>query len=384
MFPTLSHLIEYLTGVFIPLPFKTFGFFIAIAFLSGSYFISKDLAEKNKAGIIPTTRRKVVVGKPTSTKDFIRNAVLGLIIGFKGLFAYQNYHDFIDDTLAFILSSKGSEIGAFIGLATGLIYTYYLKTQNKYSKTVTQDQYLRPQELTANFLLISAVAGLVGAKIFHQLENWNDFIADPMGQLFSGGGLTFYGGLIGGAIAVILYARKYGIKTGIIADAMAAPLMLAYGIGRIGCHTSGDGDWGIPNLNPKPDWLSFLPDWAWAYTYPNNVIRAGERMVNCTEPLGVYCYELSLPVYPTSVYEAIMGVLLFTIIWRLRNSFKVPGMLFAVYLIFNGLERFSIEKIRINNELYQQLTQAEMISSGLIVGGLILFFLLKRKANKPK
>jgi prolipoprotein diacylglyceryltransferase len=84
------------------------------------------------------------------------------------------------------------------------------------------------------------------------------------------------------------------------------------------------------------------------------------------------------------VYEAIMGVLLFTIIWRLRNSFKVPGMLFAVYLIFNGLERFSIEKIRINNELYQQLTQAEMISSGLIVGGLILFFLLKRKANKPK
>jgi len=379
MFPTLSHLIEYLTGFFVPLPFKTFGFFIAMAFLVGSYFISKDLAEKNKAGIIPTTRKKVIKGKPTELKDIIKHAVVGLIIGFKGLFAYNNYDYFIDDTFSFLFSLQGSGIGALLGLLIGLAYAFYLKKTNKFTELITEEEDVKPQELTANILLISAASGLVGAKIFHQLENWDDFIADPMGQLLSGGGLTFYGGLICGAIAVILYVKKYGIKTGIISDAMAAPLMLAYGIGRIGCHMSGDGDWGIANLKPKPEWLQFLPDWMWAYTYPNNVIRAGERMAECSEPLGIYCYELAIPVYPTAVYEAMMGIILFTILWKLRNSFSTPGMLFGVYLVFNGLERFSIEKIRINNELYNGLTQAEMISAGLVVLGLSLFFWLKKK-----
>lgn len=75
MFPTLSHLIEYITGIFIPLPFKTFGFFIALAFLAGSYFISKDLEEKNKSGVIPTTRKKALKGRPTNLQDFIKNSI---------------------------------------------------------------------------------------------------------------------------------------------------------------------------------------------------------------------------------------------------------------------------------------------------------------------
>jgi len=379
MFPTLSHLIEYFTGIFIPLPFKTFGFFIALAFLAGSYFISKDLAEKNKSGIIPTTKRKVIKGKPTDVKDFLKHAATGLVLGFKGVFAYHNYSFFIDDTFSFLFSLQGSNLGAVAGLALGLAYAFYLKKTNPFTELTSQEEDLKPQELTANILLISAASGLFGAKIFHQLENWDAFIADPLGQLLSGGGLTFYGGLICGALAVILYVKQYGIKTGVISDAMAAPLMLAYGIGRIGCHTSGDGDWGIANLNPKPEYLQFLPDWMWAYTYPNNVIRAGERMADCTEPLGIYCYELSNAVYPTAVYEAFMGIVLFYILWKLRNAFKTPGMLFGLYLVFNGLERFSIEKIRINNELYNGLTQAEMISAGLIVLGLSLFFWLKNK-----
>ena len=379
MFPTLSHLIEYFTGVFIPLPFKTFGFFVAMAFLAGSYFISKDLAEKSLSGIIPTTRKKTLKGRPTRLIDVITNAFTGLLIGFKGLFAYTNYNYFIDDTFSFLFSLEGSLLGAVSGLLLGLSYALYQKKNNKYTEAIYEDKEIKPQELTANILLISALSGLIGAKIFHQLENWNDFISDPIGQLFSGGGLTFYGGLICGALAVITYVKKYKINTGVIADVMAAPLMLAYGIGRIGCHMSGDGDWGITNLNPKPESLSFLPDWIWSYTYPNNVIRAGERMEICSDPLGVYCYELALPVYPTAVYEALMGIILFTIIWNLRNNFKTPGMLFGLYLIFNGLERFSIEKIRINNELYNGLTQAEMISTALIVLGFGLFFWLKGK-----
>ena len=116
MFPTLSHLIEYFTGIFIPLPFKTFGFFIAMAFLAGSYFISKDLAEKNKLGIIPTSKKSMVIGRPTTLKDFITNAIIGLLIGFKSFFAYTHYDFFIDDTLSFVLSTKGSELGAFLGV----------------------------------------------------------------------------------------------------------------------------------------------------------------------------------------------------------------------------------------------------------------------------
>ena len=381
MFPTLSHLIEYFTGVFIPLPFKTFGFFVAMAFLAGSYFISKDLSEKNLCGVIPTTRKKVLKGRPTMLIDFIKNATTGLIIGFKGVFAYTNYNYFIDDTFIFLFSVEGSLKGAISGLILGLCYTLYKKKNNKYTEPIYEEEDIKPQELTANILLISALSGLIGAKIFHQLENWNDFISDPIGQLFSGGGLTFYGGLICGALAVITYVKKYKIKIGVIADVMAAPLMLAYGVGRIGCHMSGDGDWGIPNLNPKPGWLEFLPDWIWGYTYPNNVIRAGELMEFCSDPLGIYCYELANPVYPTAVYEALMGIILFTVIWRLRNSFNAPGMLFGLYLIFNGFERFSIEKIRINNELYNGLTQAEMISTALILIGLCLFLWLKKNSS---
>lgn len=381
MFPTLSHLIEYLTGVFIPLPFKTFGFFVAMAFLAGSYFISKDLTEKNLSGVIASTRKKTLKGRPTMLIDFIKNAVTGLIIGFKGVFAYTNYNYFIDDTFTFLFSLEGSFKGAIYGLILGLCYTLYKKKNNIYTKPIYEEKEIKPQELTANILLISALSGLIGAKIFHQLENWNDFISDPIGQLFSGGGLTFYGGLICGALAVITYVKKYKIKTGVIADVMAAPLMLAYGVGRIGCHMSGDGDWGIPNLNSKPDWLEFLPDWIWGYTYPNNVIRAGELMETCTDPLGIYCYELANPVYPTAVYEAIMGIILFTIIWKLRNSYKTPGMLFGLYLVLNGLERFSIEKIRINNELYNSFTQAEIISTTLILLGFGLFFWLKKNSS---
>ena len=381
MFPTLSHLIEYFTGVFIPLPFKTFGFFVAMAFLAGSYFISKDLSEKNLSGVIPMTRIKALKGRPTRLIDVITNSIIGIIIGFKGVFAYTNYSYFIDDTFSFLFSLKGSLTGAISGLFLSLCYSLYQKKNNKYTESIYKDEEVKPQELTANILLISALSGLIGAKIFHQLENWNNFISDPIGQLFSGGGLTFYGGLICGALAVITYVKKYNIKTGIIADVMAGPLMLAYGIGRIGCHMSGDGDWGIPNLNSKPNWLEFLPNWIWGYTYPNNVIRAGERMENCSDPLGIYCYELANPVYPTAVYEALMGIILFCVIWKLRNSFQTPGMLFGLYLIFNGLERFSIEKIRINNELYSGLTQAEMISSALIILGISLFFWLKKSSN---
>ena len=229
---------------------------------------------------------------------------------------------------------------------------------------------------------IAAVAGILGAKIFHNLENIDDFIADPIGQLLSFSGLTFYGGLICGAIAVIYYAKKYGIHYKIISDAAAPGLMLAYGIGRMGCHFSGDGDWGITNLTPKPEWLSFLPDWAWAYTYPHNVINAGVPIEGC---VGPYCNELLHPVFPTPIYEIIMALGLFALLWYLRKRINIAGMLFGIYMVVNGLERFFIEKIRVNTKYIlfgQEITQAELISLAMIISGLAIVYRLYAQTKK--
>jgi prolipoprotein diacylglyceryltransferase len=95
-------------------------------------------------------------------------------------------------------------------------------------------------------VILAALLGFLGAKIFHNLENWNEFWKSPVEALLSFSGLTFYGGLICATVAIIWYARKHRIAVRHLADSIAPALMLAYAIGRIGCQVAGDGDWGIP------------------------------------------------------------------------------------------------------------------------------------------
>jgi prolipoprotein diacylglyceryltransferase len=213
-----------------------------------------------------------------------------------------------------------------------------------------------------------------------------------------------------------------------MADAIAPALMIAYAIGRIGCQVAGDGDWGIynsafavddnsvitqttqpfdksilahpdffsahyrnvsevPHKNfPKPGALSFLPDWLFAYDYPHNVNEVGVRLNNCDEPK--YCNHLPAPVFPTPFYETLMGTALFFMLWGLRKRLKVPGTLFALYLIVNGVERFLIEQIRVNNKMDffgLQPTQAEVIAAAIVVAGIgIWIFLNKKYRTSPK
>jgi prolipoprotein diacylglyceryltransferase len=262
------------------------------------------------------------------------------------------------------------------------------------------------------------VVGLAGAKLFDIFENWNGFLKDPASYIFSGGGLTFYGGLICATAAIIAYARKFKISLRHLADAIAPSLMIAYAIGRIGCQVAGDGDWGIYNSAykvdaanhitlaaphefqdtvqahsdyflrtqgfthasfPKPGVLGFLPNWVFAYNYPHNVNEAGIPIPGCNEK---YCYELPVPVFPTPLYEMIVCGLLFLLLWSLRKKLKLAGSLFCLYLILNGLERFFIEKIRVNNRMDLfglHPTQAEVISLGLVVVGAVLWLFLSRK-----
>jgi prolipoprotein diacylglyceryltransferase len=237
-----------------------------------------------------------------------------------------------------------------------------LKNPKEIEKTI------HPFELVGNMTTIAAISGIIGAKIFHNLENIDSFLADPIGQIIAFSGLTFYGGLIAGAISVIWYANKYNINIKHLIDSSAPALMLAYGVGRIGCQMSGDGDWGVDNLSPKPDWMCVFPDWMWSYTFPHNVINAGIPIEGCT---GKFCMQLANPVWPTAFYGVVMSIIIFCILWAIRKHIKVPGALFFIYLAFNGVERFFIEKVRINTEynILGGITQAEIISFSLILLG---------------
>ncbi len=376
MYPNISYLLNDLFGINIPLPIQTFGFFVAIAFLLSSWTLSLELKRKEKEGLIAATNRKKVIGEKVKLKDLIIQVIIGFLVGYKLLYAGLNYSDFASNPQHIILSGEGHFLGGLIGafINAYLKYRELKKEELKKPKTITET--IHPYQLVGNITMIAAISGIVGAKIFHNLENINEFMADPIGQLLSFSGLTFYGGLICGAIAVIYYTKKYGINYKIISDAAAPGLMLAYGIGRMGCHFSGDGDWGITNLAPKPEWMSFLPDWTWAYTYPNNVINAGVPIEGC---VGNYCNELLYPVFPTPIYEIAMALALFGLLWTLRTRINIAGMLFGIYMIMNGLERFFIEKIRVNTKYIifeTEITQAELISFGLIITGMIIVYRL--------
>ena len=119
---------------------------------------------------------------------------------------------------------------------------------------------MHARDHTGNITMLAMITGLLGAKIFHNLENPAEFMEDPWGAIFSFSGLTFYGGLIVATASILIYAKKHKIGILHLVDAAGPGLMLAYGIGRIGCHISGDGDWGINNLAPKPAFIGLLPD----------------------------------------------------------------------------------------------------------------------------
>lgn len=385
MYPNLYFAFKDLFGVEWPfLRFvNSFGFFVAIAFILSAIVLAAELKRKSSEGLLHPKEMQVMVGRPATAGELLLNFLLGFLLGFKIIALFIMDSSATEDPQAFIFSTIGSWPA---GIILGLLFAglkWYEKNKQKLPKPEKRIIRIWPQDRVGEITILALVFGLLGAKLFDIFENWSDFLKHPSSYLLSPAGLTFYGGLICAALAIWIYAKKHDIGFWHLNDAAAPTLMLAYGLGRIGCQVSGDGDWGIVNTNPKP--FNWLPDWMWAYNYPNNVNEAGTPIPGC---IGKYCNELIPPVYPTPFYEIVVCLLLFLLIWSLRKKLKTPGTLFAFYLMLNGLERFFIEKIRVNTRLDIfgfQPTQAEVISTLLFLSGLILWIILvKRRGTLMK
>lgn len=433
MYPNLYYLFKDIFGVNWPFLkiINTFGFFVALSFLAAAWVLIKELKRKQAQGIFTYTETTITVGQPASIGELLTNFILGFILGYKIIGVLFVKHA-LDDPQAFIFSSNGSFP---VGLVLGLLLAglkYWEKNKVKLAKPEQRKIRIWPSDRVGDVTIIAAVAGFAGAKIFDNLENWDRFIKDPLGNLISPMGLTFYGGLIVATLALWFYFKKRNISFINICDAAAPALILAYGLGRIGCQVAGDGDWGIINsayisdvegntvlAHPgqydvtiktysyiyretgNPDTaiqhasvkaFAGLPKWLVAYSYPHNVNKTGIPTMGCT--FDDYCNHLPLPVFPTPLYEIIMALGITAFLWGIRKKITIPGRMFAIYLMFNGVERFLIEQIRVNTR-YTFLsflgiypTQAEIISLSLFLAGVILYWYapkIKSKATpKPQ
>ena len=422
-YATISDLIFGLTGWRIPLPIFSFGFFVATAFLVAAWLLAKELKRKENQGLLSFKEEEVVVGKAPQPLDIGLNALIGFLFGFKLVLIFSDYQLFTDNPQAVIFSSAGSIVGGIIGaLLLGYLKYSEVKKQ-QLPKPEKKKIKVWPHQRVGDIVVIAAIAGILGAKIFSNFEEpggWESFFRDPLGNFFSG--LTIYGGLILGAAAVIYYATRKGINVLHLGDAVAPALILAYGIGRIGCQVAGDGDWGVYNsayltketgevaaAMPEdfdkataayPNYFNYAfgdredipnrsfqaPSWmpvSWvAQNYAHNVNEDGLPLPDCD---GKFCAVLPIPVFPTPLYETIMSIIIFSILWIARTRISTAGILFAAYIFANGLERFWIEKIRVNNIvtfLGMKATQAEFISVGMMVFGLAFGLVLWKRSRK--
>jgi phosphatidylglycerol:prolipoprotein diacylglycerol transferase len=385
MFPYLSDLTNYLFGLSFSFPLPMFGFMVAIAFAIANYIWVQEMKRKEKEGLQTFTIIKVMKGEKASMIELISNGVFGFILGFKVLAIILDYGKVIEDLPGFIMSLEGNLLGGIAGAGL-LVYLKYREAEkNKLETPIEDEEKVHPYQLISTLTFIAAIGGIFGAKIFDSIENIDRLMADPINVIFSGSGLSIYGGLIIGGGAVLYYAYKKGLNILIVCDTCAPGLMLAYGIGRIGCQLSGDGDWGIPNYSEIPDMIAFLPDWMWSFDYYGNINGTDLGAVGRPVMSDGYMYEGN--AWPTPFYETILATIIAGILWVIRKRIKVTGVLFSIYLILNGVERFFIEKIRINSD-YDifgfKATQAEIISVLLFSLGAFGIWYLTKKAKKER
>jgi prolipoprotein diacylglyceryltransferase len=439
MYPNLYYVFKDWFGVeWQALSFlNTFGLFVALAFVAAAIVLTAELKRKEKAGLLLPREEMITVGKPASMMELFLNGLTGFIFGYKllGLFIDKAPEVNAQD---YIFSSQGSVFGGILVAALLAGIKYYEKKKQQLKTPERRPVRIWPHDRVGDIIILGLIFGILGAKLFDNFEHWDEFIADPIGRIFSQSGLTFYGGLILAAFAICWYAYKKGIKIKHLVDAAAPTLMIAYAIGRIGCHVSGDGDWGVfnsayvndaagkirlaepgeyeqrlqqsstyflegtikdtsgktiyvtdrvypslekvPNIHFKgPD---FLPNWVFAYNYPQNVNKDGVIIPGITDE---HNRVLPQPVFPTPFYETVLCTLLFLFLWSIRKKVKTPFVIFGIYLTVNGIERYLVESIRVNKNydfMGLHASQAQYIALGLVLIGLLTILMSRKLAGK--
>src|SRR5215471_7174474 len=206
------------------------------------------------------------------------------------------------------------------------------------------------------FVIIGAtgLCGIVGARLYHVLESPSELFADPVGQLFSRYGFAWFGGFLGGTLALIVFSRRLKSPLLEFLDICSPAACVGYAIGRIGCLLSGDGDYGIPTNLP------------WGMSFPRGVIPTTEK------------------VHPTPIYEFLAWMIIAWILWRLGSASiqrrqQTGGRIFFFYLILTGVARFLVELIRINPRSFFGMSNAQTASVASVFLGLLLLISVKRK-----
>ena len=206
----------------------------------------------------------------------------------------------------------------------------------------------KPADWAYEMGFAALVGGIVGSRLYFIVENYDSVKDDLLGNLFSGSGLVWYGGAIGGAIAVMLWAWYRGFLNFTLLDVAAPALALGYAIGRCGCQLSGDGDYGKP-------W-----DGPWAMSYPDGTVPTDDT------------------VHPTPIYETLAMGFGAWLLWQLRDRFRT-GVLFALYLVYAGAERFLVEFLRRNDDVALGLTTAQLESLAMMLVGAFWIYAVKRR-----
>ena len=198
-------------------------------------------------------------------------------------------------------------------------------------------------ELGSSIITAAMVGGLVGAKLYYVFfetpagMTWGE----TFGTIFSGAGLTWYGGFVVATAAAVWLVHRHGTPMLPVADAAGIALAVGYGIGRIGCQLAGDGDYGIPT------------DLPWGMAYPDGVVPTLAK------------------VHPTPVYETLSHLSIFGFLWSTRKRIRTPGLSFCLYLTLAGLARFLVEFIRINQQVLWGLSDAQLLSIAMMGVGLV-------------